>query len=70
VDGAEVLTRFDPAARHYRQLVFQEDLLVGMTLVNAVEQGGVLTALIQNRLPVNGRRERLLEPGFNYRAVA
>lgn len=70
VAGAEVLTRFDPAAQRYRQLVFRGDRLVGLTLVNAIEQGGVLTALIQNRIPVTGRRERLLEPHFNYRAVA
>jgi NAD(P)H-nitrite reductase large subunit len=68
--GAEVLTRHDPAVRRYRQLVFRDERLIGMTLVNDVEQGGVLTALIQNRIPVAGRRERLLEPGFNYRAVA
>ncbi len=70
LDGAEVLTRFDPTEKRYRQLVFKDDRLVGMTLVNAIEQGGVLTALIQNRIPVAGRRERLLAPDFNYRAVA
>jgi NAD(P)H-nitrite reductase large subunit len=70
VDGADVLTRFDRAARCYRQLVFRGDRLVGMTLVNAIEQGGVLTALIQNHIPVAGPRERLLEPHFNYRSVA
>ncbi len=70
ITGAEVITRFDPATRRYRQLVFQGEHLMGMTLVNAIEQGGVLTALIQNRIPVAGRRERFLAPGFNYRAVA
>jgi NADPH-dependent 2,4-dienoyl-CoA reductase/sulfur reductase-like enzyme len=70
IEGAEVLTRFDPLRRVYRKLVFQGDRLVGMSMVNAIEQGGVLTALIQNRIPVTGPRERLLEPGFNYRLVA
>ncbi len=70
VEGADVLTRFDPLRRTYRKLVFREDRLVGMSLVNAIEQGGVLTALIQNRIPVAGPRKRLLEPGFNYRLVA
>jgi NAD(P)H-nitrite reductase large subunit len=70
VAGAEVLSHLDPVARRYRQLVFRGDRLVGMTLVNAIEQGGVLTALIQNRIPVRGPRERLLAPHFNYRAVA
>lgn len=70
IDGTDVLTRLDPASRRYRQLVFRGDRLVGMTLINAIEQGGVLTALIQNRIPVAGRRERLLAPHFNYRSVA
>ncbi len=70
IEGSEVFTRFDPASRRYRQLVFKDERLVGMTLVNAIEQGGVLTALIQNRIPVAGRRKRLLAPDFNYRAVA
>ncbi len=70
IEGADVLTRLDPLRRQYRKLVFRGDRLVGMSLVNAIEQGGVLTALIQNRIPVAGSRERLLEPGFNYRLVA
>ena len=70
IEGAEVLSRLDPLRRQYRKLVFRGDRLVGMSLVNAIEQGGVLTALIQNRIPVAGPRERLLEPGFNYRLVA
>jgi len=70
VDGADVLTHFDRAARRYRQLAFRGERLVGMTLVNAIEQGGVLTALIQNRIPVKSPRERLLAPGFNYSSVA
>ena len=35
-------TLFQGRARHYRRLVFQGDTLVGMTLVNDIEQGGLL----------------------------
>ncbi|MGB5424610.1 MAG: FAD-dependent oxidoreductase [Desulfobacterales bacterium] len=52
--------------RLYRKLVFQGDHLVGMVLVNGIEQGGVLLAAIQSRAQLNVPREALLEPGFNY----
>lgn len=52
--------------RLYRKLVFQGDHLVGMVLVNGIEQGGVLLAAIQSRAQLNVPREALLEPGLNY----
>ena len=51
------------------KLVFKGDRLVGMVLVNAIEQGGVLTALIQSATPVRLPRETLLEPSFNFRQL-
>jgi NAD(P)H-nitrite reductase large subunit len=50
----------------YRKLVFQGNTLVGMVLVNDIEQGGVLLSLIQNRIPVNIPRQNLLDRGFNF----
>jgi NAD(P)H-nitrite reductase large subunit len=50
----------------YRKLVFQGDTLVGMVMVNSIEQGGVLLAAIQSRARLNVPRESLLEPGFNF----
>jgi NAD(P)H-nitrite reductase large subunit len=64
--GFEILERHDARRRTHRRLVFQGARLVGFSLVNAVEQGGVLTALIRSRTPVDGPRERLLAPGFNF----
>jgi nitrite reductase (NADH) large subunit len=66
----DILSRMDLRRRSYRKLVFRGELLVGAVLVKDIDQGGVLTALIQNRLPVAGPRERLLEPTFNFRKVA
>ena len=37
----------------YRSLVFREDLLVGAVLINRIDQGGVLRALIENRVPIS-----------------
>jgi NAD(P)H-nitrite reductase large subunit len=50
----------------YRKLVFQGDVLVGMVMVNDVEQGGVLLSAIKSRTPFAVPRETLLEPGLNY----
>ena len=65
-DGLEILRRHDPLGRCYQKLVFQEDRLVGMVMVNRIEQGGVLLALIQRRTPIPGPKENLLSSGFNY----
>jgi nitrite reductase (NADH) large subunit len=67
--GYETFTAADSHRRTYRKLVFHEDRLVGMTLVNAIEQGGVLVALIQAETPVKIAKERMLTPYFNYRQL-
>ncbi len=64
-DGFEMIRHTDPRAGTYRKLVFREDRLVGMTLVNDIEQGGVLMSLIQGQLPVKRPREALLCKSFN-----
>jgi len=65
-DGFDIVRRHDPSGRCYQKLVFQEDRLVGMVMLNRIEQGGVLLALIQRRIPIPCARETLLAPGFNY----
>ena len=67
--GYETYTAADPHRRTYRKLVFLEDRLVGMTLVNAIEQGGILVALIQAETPVKIAKARMLAPYFNYRQL-
>jgi NAD(P)H-nitrite reductase large subunit len=64
-DGFEMIKHTDHRAGTYRKLVFREDRLVGMTLLNDVEQGGVLMSLIQSQLPVKRPREALLGKSFN-----
>jgi NADPH-dependent 2,4-dienoyl-CoA reductase/sulfur reductase-like enzyme len=51
---------------HYRGLVFRGDILVGAVLINRVEQGGVLRALIENRVPIRVPDRVLMAPGFNF----
>lgn len=51
---------------YYRSLVFRDDILVGAVLINRIEQGGVLRALIENRIPVRMPENILMSPGFNF----
>ncbi len=50
----------------YRSLVFRDDQLVGAILINGIEQGGVIRALIENRIPVACNPWELVSPGFNF----
>jgi NAD(P)H-nitrite reductase large subunit len=65
-DGFETMQHLEPRGRTYRKLVFREDRLVGMTLVNDIEQGGVLMSLIRSELPLKRPRETLLGKSFNF----
>lgn len=68
-DHYEILSAVDSRRGTYRKLVFAEDRLVGMTLVNGIEQGGMLVALMQAGAPVRMPREQMLAPGFNFRRL-
>lgn len=65
----EVLAARDARLKTYRKLVFSYNRLVGMILVNAIEQGGVLLSLIQSGIPVRIPKENLLEPSFNFKQL-
>ncbi|MBF0257676.1 MAG: NAD(P)/FAD-dependent oxidoreductase [Desulfamplus sp.] len=56
----------DTTKGYYRSLVFKGDIMVGAVLVNNIEQGGVLRALIENRTPVRVSPETLLSTRFNF----
>jgi NAD(P)H-nitrite reductase large subunit len=50
----------------YRSLVLRENKIVGAVLINRIEQGGVLRALIENQVPITMPPGDLLSPTFNY----
>ncbi|WP_207687070.1 NAD(P)/FAD-dependent oxidoreductase [Desulfonema limicola] len=55
--------------KQYKKLVFKDNILIGMVMVNNIEQGGVLLSLIQNQVPVKIDKHRLLSPFFNYKQL-
>ncbi len=65
----QILSHIDQGRRIYRKLVFDGDILKGMVMLNSVEQGGVLLALISSQQPIRIRKKRLLDPGFNFRQL-
>jgi NAD(P)H-nitrite reductase large subunit len=61
-----VVSALDRRGNTYRKLVFDEERLVGMVMVNAIEQGGILLSLIHSQTPVTVGPEMLLQPSFNF----
>lgn len=50
----------------YRKLVFRDNILIGMIMINDIHQGGILLSLIQNEIPLRFQREMLMSPSLNY----
>ena len=67
--GCRVLSRFDPNRRSYRKIALQDGKLMGLAMVGAIEQGGVLLSLIQRQLPLAVDPEQLLEASFSVAAL-
>lgn len=64
-----VLSEHNRRLNTYRRLVFEEDRLIGAILVNRIETGGILTAMIQNEIPVRGSKHKLMEPHFSLKSL-
>jgi nitrite reductase (NADH) large subunit len=62
----QVIRSGGPRCGFYRSLVFWDRLLVGAVLINRIEQGGILRALIENRVPIDLDPGELISPSFNY----
>ena len=67
--GLEVVRAGDEDAPVYRSLVFRGDIMVGAVLVNRIEQGGVLQALIRKQAALDIPKPRLLSLGFNFSSL-
>lgn len=65
----EVITRRDLRRNTYRKLVFRENRLVGMAMVNDIEQGGLLLSAIYSRKPIHADHEKLMAPTLNYKQM-
>ena len=65
-DDLEIIQTGGETAGTYRSLVFRGDILVGAVLVNQIEQGGILRAMIENQIPVRIPKAYLMSLQFDY----
>lgn len=65
-DDLEIIQAGDEKTGAYRRLVLRGDILVGAVLINQIEQGGMLRAMIENRVPVRIPGKYLMSLDFNY----
>lgn len=65
-DNFEIIQAGGEKTGAYRRLVFHGDILAGAVLINQIEQGGMLRAMIENRVPVRIPRSCLMSLDFNY----
>ncbi|MBN2333069.1 MAG: NAD(P)/FAD-dependent oxidoreductase [Deltaproteobacteria bacterium] len=64
-----IISSLMPRRRQYRKMVFCDDRLVGMILINDIAQGGVLFSLIRRGLPLTIPKEKLLDSTFQVRSL-
>ena len=62
----EILENEDLRRKTYRKLLFEEDVLKGLVMLNRIEKAGVLLSLMKRRMPITVSKERLLDPGFDF----
>ncbi len=60
----ESLTKLDVGRTVYKKLVFKDDVIVGITLVNDIERAGTLFYLMKNKIKVKKIKHQLLEDDF------
>jgi nitrite reductase (NADH) large subunit len=65
----QVITRLNTRKNLYRKLVFKNDILVGMVMVNQIDQGGLFASIIQNEVLIRIPKENMLNQGFNYKQI-
>jgi NAD(P)H-nitrite reductase large subunit len=63
-DAYEILTEHDPERTLYKKIVLKDNMIVGITLVNDIEQAGVLFHLMKNSANVKRFKQELLSEDF------
>jgi NAD(P)H-nitrite reductase large subunit len=63
-DAYESLVKHDPERNLYKKIVLKDNVIVGITLVNDIEQAGVLFHLMKNDANVKKFKQELLSEDF------
>jgi NAD(P)H-nitrite reductase large subunit len=64
-DAYEILTKHNPERNLYKKIVLKDNVIVGITLVNDIEQAGVLFHLMKNGANVKKFKQELLSENFS-----
>jgi NAD(P)H-nitrite reductase large subunit len=63
--GLEILVKHDAAKGIYKKLVLKDDVIVGMTMVNAIERTGIIFNLLKKHINVKEFKQDLLRDDFS-----
>jgi nitrite reductase (NADH) large subunit len=63
-DAYESLVKHEPERNVYRKIVLKDNAIVGVTLVNDIENAGVIFHLMKNRVNVKKFKQELLSEDF------
>lgn len=61
----ELLVKHDPERNLYKKIVLQNNVIVGMILMNQIENAGILLHLMRNFVKVKKLKKELLSEDFN-----
>ena len=65
-EGFEILTKWEPKEKVYQKLVLKDGVLKGFIIVGNIENAGLLTGLIKEKINVENFKENLLEEDFGF----
>lgn len=64
-EGIQVLKYLKEEKKIYKKMLLKNGYLIGFILCGQIENAGIFTALIKNRIPVKEFADSLLEPSFH-----
>jgi NAD(P)H-nitrite reductase large subunit len=64
-DAYELLVTYDPKRNFYKKIVLHNNVIVGMILVNQIENAGILLHLMRNFVKVKKLKNELLSENFS-----
>jgi len=68
-EGYEELIRSNPQEYRYKKVVLKNNIMVGFTVINNIENAGVYTALIRKKADISSVKDILLEDYLDYPKV-
>ncbi len=65
-EGFEILTKYEPEKKVYQKLVLRDGILKGFIVVGRIENAGILTGLIKEKINVQNFKKMILEEDFGF----